>query len=160
MSVDDTVAAIRSADLWALLAPFAVSLGGSVLVVLARRILVQRTSRHLVVNLLSAIGLVGVVALSLVSYERMSTTLVARALRPLAVGNAKYLGNPDQVARTEARGRASAIINNAPVDPLQFACRYPGWSVHVLSIVAICLGILVARRRWGRENRGLTPRST
>jgi hypothetical protein len=147
MTVAETVAAIQRADLWALIAAVAVSLGGSILIFGFRRRLMSRTSRHLLINVLACIALLGTVGLAIASYEEASTILVARALRPLAVANAKYLGNPDQVAKTEARTRAFAIVGNMPVDPIQFSCHYPGWSVPGVSMLAILVGAAIVRRR-------------
>jgi phosphoglycerol transferase MdoB-like AlkP superfamily enzyme len=146
MTMEETVAAIQRADLWALLAPIAVSFVASVVIFLVRRKVLERTSFRLLTNVLAAIALVATVALSLISYEQVSTSLVARALRPMAVANAKYLGNPDRAARTEARQRASSIVGNRPVDPLQFSCHYPGWSIPAASMLTILFGALIVRQ--------------
>jgi hypothetical protein len=151
MPVDDAINAIHQADIWALVVTFAVAFGATLFVWIVRRRSLRGTAQRLIPNTLTALALAGILILSVASYELTSTALVARALRPMAVAGARYLGNPDHVSRDQARQRASAIVRNMPVDPFQFACNYPGWSVPGVAVFGMFAGVFLVRRRRERE---------
>ena len=148
MTIEERIRALARADWIALSAAAVVGFAALVLVLLVRSALLRKTSLVFLVNSISILALIAVLAGFLELYSFASTRLIAGVLTQDS--RLQDLPHDDLVLPISKNRTDRILLGETPP-----GLPYPGWLVHATGILLIPLAIITARKARARVGREL-----